>query len=110
MNKLFNLTIVAAVAVLVSTGAFAQKAGDNIVKPSVTVSLLINPGAKLGRQRTSKSASAPSAAAFTAQLEDAFLLLSVVKLLFLSLAGTCNNDNFRRRTGTGYSCRVHFRT
>ena len=32
MKKLFNLSIVAAVTFLVSTGAFAQKAGDNIVK------------------------------------------------------------------------------
>ncbi len=67
MPKLLNLSIVAAVTVLVSTGAFAQKAGDNIVSLGLAS---INPDANLGTV-TSKSASAASAAAFTAQLKDA---------------------------------------
>ena len=67
MKKLINLSIVAAVTVLVSTGAFAQKAGDNIVSLGLAS---INPDANLGTV-TSTSASAASAAAFTAQLKGA---------------------------------------
>ena len=67
MKKLLNLSIVAAVTVLVSTGAFAQKAGDNIVSLGLAS---INPDANLGTV-TSTSASAASAAAFTAQLKGA---------------------------------------
>jgi len=67
MPKLLNLSIVAAVTVLVSTGAFAQKAGDNIVSLGLAS---INPDANLGTV-TSTSASAASAAAFTAQLKGA---------------------------------------
>jgi len=67
MPKLLNLSIVAAVTVLVSTGAFAQKAGDNIVSLGLAS---INPDANLGTV-TSNSASAASAAAFTAQLKGA---------------------------------------
>ncbi len=67
MKKLINLSIVVAVTVLVSTGAFAQKAGDNIVSLGLAS---INPDANLGTV-TSKSASAASAAAFTAQLKGA---------------------------------------
>ncbi len=67
MPKLLNLSIVAALTVLVSTGALAQKAGDNIVSLGLAS---INPDANLGTV-TSKSASAASAAAFTAQLKGA---------------------------------------
>jgi len=67
MPKLLNLSIVAAVTVLVSTGAFAQKAGDNIVSLGLAS---INPDANLGTV-TSTSTSAASAAAFTAQLKGA---------------------------------------
>jgi len=67
MPKLLNLSIVAAVTVLVSTGAFAQKAGDNIVILGLAS---INPDANLGTV-TSTSTSAASAAAFTAQLKGA---------------------------------------
>jgi outer membrane protein len=67
VHKLLNLSIVAGVTVLVSTGAFAQKAGDNIVSLGLAS---INPDAKLDTV-TSKSASAASAAAFTAQLKGA---------------------------------------
>jgi len=67
VKKLLNLSIVAAVTVLVSTGAFAQKAGDNIVSLGLAS---INPDANLGTV-TSTSASAASAAAFTAQLKGA---------------------------------------
>ncbi len=50
-----------------ASGAFAQKAGDNVVSLGLAS---INPDAKLGTVTTT-SASAPSAAAFTAQLRDA---------------------------------------
>ena len=67
MKKILNLSIVAAVTILASTGAFAQKAGDNIVSLGLAS---INPDANLGTV-TSTSASAASAAAFTAQLKGA---------------------------------------
>ena len=67
MLRLLNIPIVAAVTILVSTGAFAQKAGDNIVSLGLAS---INPDANLGTV-TSTSASAASAAAFTAQLNGA---------------------------------------
>lgn len=96
MNKLFNLTIVAAVTVLLSTGAFAQKAGDNIVSLGLAS---INPDAKLGTV-TSKSASAPSAAAFTAQLKDASASVgsqTAVSFGWLHMY----NDNFGAELGLG---------
>lgn len=55
------------VALFATSGVFAQKAGDNIVSFGLAS---INPDAKLGTV-TSTSASAASAAAFTAQLKDA---------------------------------------
>ncbi len=67
MRKLLNLSIVAAATLLVSTGALAQKAGDNILSIGLAS---INPDAQLGTV-TSTSTSAPSAAAFTASLKDA---------------------------------------
>ena len=67
MRTLLNLSIVAAATLFVTTGAMAQKAGDNIISLGLAS---INPDAQLGTV-TSTSASAPSAAAFTAQLKDA---------------------------------------
>jgi outer membrane protein len=67
VHKLLNLSVVAAATLLVPTGAFAQKAGDNIVSLGLAS---INPDAKLGTV-TSTSTSAASAAAFTGSLKDA---------------------------------------
>ena len=77
MPKLLNLSIVAAVTVLVSTGAFAQKAGDNIVILGLAS---INPDANLGTV-ISTSTSAASAAAFTARVLSTTLVRSGVLLV-----------------------------
>jgi len=66
MKTISKISLACALAVAAS-GALAQKAGDNIVSLGLAS---INPDAQLGTV-TSTSASAPSAAAFTAQLKDA---------------------------------------
>ena len=66
MNQ-FLKTTAAMALVAMSLGASAQKAGDNILSVGYAS---INPDAQLGPV-TSTSASAPSAAAFTASLKDA---------------------------------------
>jgi outer membrane protein len=66
MKTISKISLACALAVAAS-GALAQKAGDNIVSLGLAS---INPDAQLGTV-TSTSASAASAAAFTAQLKDA---------------------------------------
>jgi outer membrane protein len=66
MTSITKIALACATLVAAS-GAFAQKAGDNIVSIGYAS---INPDAQLGTV-TSSSASAPSAAAFTAQLVGA---------------------------------------
>jgi outer membrane protein len=66
MNKFLKTTLAMALAAM-ALGASAQKAGDNILSVGYAS---INPDAQLGTV-TSTSASAPSAAAFTASLKDA---------------------------------------
>jgi len=65
--KTISKVSLACALVVAASGAFAQKAGDNIVSLGLAS---INPDAKLGTV-TSTSTSAASAAAFTAQLKDA---------------------------------------
>jgi outer membrane protein len=96
VKRLLNLSIVAAVTVLVSTGAFAQKAGDNIVSLGLAS---INPDANLGTV-TSNSASAASAAAFTAQLKGASASVgsqTAVSFAWLHMY----NDNIGAELGLG---------
>ena len=66
MTFISKITLACA-ALVAASGAFAQKAGDNIVGIGLAS---INPDANLGVV-TSTSASAASAAAFTGQLKDA---------------------------------------
>lgn len=65
--KTISKVSLACALVVAASGAFAQKAGDNIVSLGLAS---INPDAKLGTV-TSTSTSAASAAAFTASLKDA---------------------------------------
>lgn len=65
--KTISKVSLACVLLAAASGAFAQKAGDNIVSLGLAS---INPDAKLGTV-TSTSTSAASAAAFTASLKDA---------------------------------------
>lgn len=65
--KLTTKITIACAVLAAASGAFAQKAGDNIVSIGLAS---INPDAQLGTV-TSTSSSAPSAAAFTSQLRAA---------------------------------------